>query len=255
MDDSMLGKGMRLLGGIPDHRSGVTIDILERLASADGDIHAAAVSAVLNKQQYDWTRALEFPEKKTNLLHAIRSAEIFTQKGFELVANLRNMFEMPKRLPWKNVIVAFVPKGTDYRGCVTAMEKAGDGMERTFEENNVMGYSNSGPSDKDRLFIVRSSERPDDDTMNLAPDQLVATKKTFLGLGAYAIVMGTYHEATNTYLDRKTQTWFPNDRLAGFVARGGRNGVGRKVNFYLFRSYDSDHTIGARMAVEVPLKS
>ncbi len=254
----MLGKAIRLIRKVPASWLGTLYDLLKKLTSESGSAWFEALKQFLRQELEVVSKVSDgiFSAKKTNLIIALQEAEAFHKKAFGGEIHLSKMFKLPKALPWKDVIVAFVPKGTDYRGCVTAMQKAGAGMNKPWEEVDVNNYSNSSASDLDRLFIIRRSERPDDDTMNLSLDQLVLTKKNFLGLGGYAIAMGTYHNATKSYLDPQTWTWFPNNRLAsGGVSSGRWLPDDRKALFRWCSAGNAFPGIGARVAMEVPLKS
>ena len=114
---------------------------------------------------------------------------------------------------------------------------------------------------KPTFKIIANSITPDADTLGdkaKFPDQLVADGRNYLRLRGYALAFGQRHFLHGDYLDPKTWTWFPKDRLpSGKVAFGcwfpGPDD--RKVGFCWFRSGSCDPDYGARLAIPVSLKT
>lgn len=252
----MLGKISRLIKQVPSKSLGTLYDLLKKLASKDGEAWLEALKQFLRQELEVVDKGLGgiFSTKKTNLIIALQEAEAFHKKAFGEEVHLSKMFALPKTLPWNELIAVFQPAGADNRACVKAMQ-AVMGGNAAYEEVDVNSYSNSSASGKPRLFLIERSERPTADTMGMSPDQLIATKREFIGLGAYALAMGQYFMATGKYLDEPTWTWFPNDRLpSGYVARGHWGPGSRQVGFRWSRPSHGSSNAGAREAISVPLK-
>ncbi|MFA6340768.1 MAG: hypothetical protein WCX27_00805 [Candidatus Paceibacterota bacterium] len=255
-----MSKGMLGMLSLSEVR-GPKADLDEKLASENGKFYLEMLKDILrlNPPVQVGSVATGFPLAKTNIKEALREAENFHKKAFgglfKKGVSLEKLFVLPETLPWQNVIAIFVPKGADYGADIKAMAKARKGLN-VYEEEKVNSYSNSQAEGRHRLYIIERSERPTKETMNMSPDQLVETGKQFLGLGAYAIAMGNYHEATGSYLDSgETVTWFPKDCLSdGRVASGYWHPGSVGVRFSWNHSGDSHPDWGARLAIEVSLK-
>jgi hypothetical protein len=190
---------------------------------------------------------------ETDLFIQLAEAEAFAKKYFGLNVMLAGIFELPETVPWESVLPVFVPVGTDNRNVCELLKKLG---LNTLEEVDVMKCANSEASDKHQLFLINNSERPDKDTMGLSPNRLRKTKKPFLNLRGYGLAMAFYHKTTEWYLDPKTITWFPKDRLPdGRVACGDWYlGYCRARFSWSDPGYERGSR-GARLAIQVPLKA
>lgn len=163
-------------------------------------------------------------------------------------------FAIPAELPWKSAIPVFDPGNLTNRD---AVEKVLRAQELTvWEEVDVMKYSGSAANAEPTLHFIRNSIEPDVDTTNQMPDQLVATGKNWLCQRGYALTFGLHHFVTSGFVDVRTWTWFPNNRLAsGRVASGGWYPGYREVWFDWCSSVGHDPDMGARLAMPVSLRS
>ncbi len=188
-----------------------------------------------------------------NLDWWLAKTEEFAEKHLGVRVNLRERFAIPAELPWESAIPVFDPGALTNRGMVDFALRA-QGLA-VWEEEDVMKYAGSEAGEAPTLHFINNSVTPDDDTMNLSPNDLRATKKSFLRLRGYGLAFAVYYFATGKYLDPKTFTWFPEDRLpGGSVAHGAWDPARREVRFYWgcagYRSSDG----GARVAMPVSLK-
>ncbi|MFA6227360.1 MAG: hypothetical protein WC631_02710 [Candidatus Paceibacterota bacterium] len=188
-----------------------------------------------------------------NLSFAIGLAEHQADKLFGYKANIAEMFALPEVLPWKEVIAILQPSGVDNRQAVNSLQKYG--LSKAYEEVDVNKYKYHEASDKPRLFLIERNPRPTKNTMGKSPNTLVKTGRLWLPLKVYALAFGQYYEATNQYLDPETWTWFPTERLSdGEVAYGYWNPSDRNVRFHWINAGGEIDGMGAREAIEVPLK-
>ena len=218
---------------------------------------ALAKGLVLPQQEEQATPAIVptpalFKSSDTDLNFWIAKTEEFAKKYIGVEINLRERFAIPAELPWASVIPVFDPGGITNRG---AVEKALKSLGlAVYEEVDVMNYSGSKANKEPTLHFIQNSLRPDDDTMGLSPNQLVATNKNWLDLRGYALAFGVHHFATGEYLDPRTWTRFPNARLAdGEVANGHWLPDNRRVKFDWYHSDYRNEYRGARLAIRVPL--
>ena len=173
-----------------------------------------------------------------------------THLGVEI--NLRERFAIPAELPWKNVIPVFDPGTLTNRGVVEQALKA-LGLT-VYEETDVMKYAGSEALNAPTLHFIEDSVRPNADTMNVSPNQLRKTGKSYLSLRGYGLAFAVYHFATGKHLDPETFTWFPEDRLSDdMVASGDWRPDDRKVGFYWDYSGYRRSFGGARVAISVSL--
>lgn len=193
-----------------------------------------------------------FKAKDTDLATWLAKTEEFAEKHFGVKINLRKRFAIPEVFPWKSVIPVFDPGGLTNRDAVQKALK--DSGLTVWEEVDVMKYSGSEVNKEPTLHFIQNSVRPDEDTMEMSPDQLVATGKNWLGMRGYALAFGVHHLATGQYLDPETFTWFPNNRLSGGkVACGGWLPGRREVRFCWSSSGHRRGYGGSRLAIPVPL--
>lgn len=196
-----------------------------------------------------------FKAKDTNLDEIIPVTEHFAKKILGVKVNLREQFDFPAELPWKDVLLVFDP-GINNR---EAVEKSLQGQKlKVYEESNVMEYSRSEASDRSMLQIIENSIRPTEDTMGKTPNQLNADGRPYLELRGYALVFGLKYFASKDYLDPQTWTWFPKNRLPGGGVAGGGwapNLDFRGVWFHWRGPGSSGPRIGARLAMSVKLKT
>lgn len=193
-----------------------------------------------------------FKTADTDLDFWLDKCQEFSKKFLGVEIDLRERFTIPAELPWKSVIPVFDLGDMTNRDAVQKILKA-SGLA-VYEEVDLMKYFGSEASKGPTLHFINNSIRPDDDTMGLSPDQLVATGKNWLDLRGYALAFAVHHFATGQYLDPQTFTWFPKSRLSdGKVARGGWSSNDRGVRFNWSLSGDQDGRRGARLAMPCPL--
>ncbi len=183
----------------------------------------------------------------------LAKTEEFSKKHLGIEVNLRERFAIPAELPWTSVIPVFDPGNLTNRDVV---KKALKSLKLdVYEETDVMKYAGSEAGKEPTLHFIENSVRPNQDTMNMSPNQLRETNKSYLRLRGYGLAMALYHFATGDYLDPETFTWFPEDRLSdGHVARGYWRPADRWVRFD-WRGPDGRNSYsGARVAMPVSLK-
>ena len=163
-------------------------------------------------------------------------------------------FVIPAKLSWSSAIPIFVPGGITNRDAVRkALKSQGIAV---YEDENVMKYSGSLASDKPTLCLIENSNRPTIGTLGLSSDQLVATGKNWLCLRDYTLAFGLHYFVPRQYLDSKTSTWFPGNRLScNRVAYGNWDAVSFLLQFYWNNAAFPISDVGARLAIECPLKS
>jgi hypothetical protein len=197
-----------------------------------------------------------FKVSDTNLKESITNAERFTKKILGIKVDIRKMFDLPTELLWKNVMVIYDP-GFDNRN---AVEKALEGQKLdVYQESDVMEYSGSSASNLPTLRIIENSLHPTEDTLGnnaKSPDQLNADGRNYLDLRGYGLAFGQRYFISKDFLDPETWTWFPKNRLpSGEVADGRWSPDDRQVEFYWNRpDFVSGHC-GARLEIEVKLKT
>ncbi len=196
-----------------------------------------------------------FKAKQTNLDEIIPVTERFAKKFLGVTANLREMFDFPAELPWKDVLLAFDP-GLDNRQVVEKSLKSQ--KLSVYEESNVMEYKRSEVFSRPTLQIIENSIRPTEGTCGQSPNQLNADGRPYLELRGYALAFGLCYFAFKDYLDPETWTWFPKNHLpGGGVAYGGWGPFPYfpRVLFGWNGSDVSDPDLGARLAMPVRLKT
>jgi len=203
--------------------------------------------------------AFEFPRtfsaSATNLDEIIPVTEHFAKKFLGVTVNLRERFDFPTELPWKDVLLAFDP-GLNNR---QAVEKALKAQKLTvYEESNVMEYARSEAFAQPTLHIIENSIRPTEDTLGKSPNQLNADGRPYLELRGYALAFGLRYFASKDYLDPETWTWFVQNVLpSGKVACGCWRPLPlfRKVKFDWHGAGNSHPAMGARLAMFVKPKT
>jgi hypothetical protein len=188
----------------------------------------------------------------TDLNFWLTKTEEFAEKHLGMKINLRERFAIPAELPWPSAIPIFCPAGMANRLAVKILKDSSS--LSVYEEVDVMKYSGSQATQEPDLYFIQNSVRPDEDTMGMSPDQLIATDKNWLDLRGYALAFGIYRFTTGKCLDPQTFTWFPNNRLAGGeVAHGRWRPLYRQVRFNWHGPGDRDGDGGARLTISVPL--
>ncbi len=189
----------------------------------------------------------------TDLARWLPKTHEFTKKYFGVEVDF-SKFDIPEELPWKNVLPVFDPGGLTNRQALKKLKKA-LGPNEPYEEVDVMQYSGSEASLGPVLHLIERSIRPNDNTMNMSPNELVATRKNWLRLRGYALGTSFHHFIAEEFLDPQTWTWFPCDRLpSDEVSLGSWDPDSRQVRFSWDGAGDRDPGMGARLAVSVNLK-
>ena len=197
-----------------------------------------------------------FKTEDTNLEEAIALSEKFSAKVLGNSVDLRKLFNLPAKLPWKNVLLVFDP-GYDNRKAVEVAIK-GQSLNE-WEETDVMKYSESAKSAEPTLHIIENSITPTADTLGdqaKSPNQLNADGRLYIELRGYALAFGQRYFGFKDSLDEFTWTWCPKNRLrGGGVALGGWRPYYRQVWFDWHGSDGVDPSGGARLAIPVQLKT
>lgn len=196
---------------------------------------------------------------ETDLNYWLNRCQEFAEKFFGVKVNLREMFMIPEEIPWASAIPVFDPGNLTNRDAVEKALKAQKFV--VWEEADVMNYSGSIANAGPTLHFIQNSIEPDSDTLNQTPDQLVEAGKNlpaqagWLSQRGYALAFGLHYFVTKKYLDRKTWTWFPVNRLAsGEVTCGYWDPGDRRVKLgWDFPGYH-DPNMGARRVMSVSLR-
>ncbi len=216
-------------------------------ASFSNEATPADVNAVINKAAAEFDLSSE-----RNLDWWLAKTQEFAKKHLGVDINLRERFAIPAELPWKSVIPVFDPGSLTNRAVVEQALKA-LGLT-VYEETDVMKYSGSEAINAPTLHFIENSVRPNSDTMNMSPNQLRKTGKSYLSLHGYGLAFAVYYFATDKHLDPETFTWFPEDRFPDDLVALGYWGPGnRVVGFSRGRSGLRYPSGGARVAMSVPL--
>jgi len=154
-------------------------------------------------------------------------------------------------IPWTKVHAIFDPGLTNREMVTKALKGQNVGVHEEFDVTDYYGSQSRG---RQTLYLINDSIRPDEDTMGLSPNQLLATGKSYLSLRGYGLAQARQKFLEREFLDPQTYTWFPENRLAGgSVADGSwRSGTG-KVRFNWFGPGYRFPNGGARVAIPVPL--
>lgn len=181
-----------------------------------------------------------YPTKETDCFSWLAHMEQFSERYFGTKVSLREMFPVPTRLPWKQILPIFNP-GLTNREMVDKVFVSRK-LITPYESVDVMKYSGSGAS-APCLYLIERSAKPTFATMGLPPKfakHWFAGRQTVpLNLCGYGIGTSLCHEIEKQFLDRKTWTWFPENILSGDdIADGGYDPFDGKVRFDY---YDSDY--------------
>lgn len=190
----------------------------------------------------------------TNAAQALKEAEAFAEQFFGHRRDLHLHFVMPETLLWKEVIAVYDPGTLNNRMAVDQALKAQSKLKNVYEERDLMDYKDAKASGKPTLRFIERSEKPTADLMGLSADEMVATKRPLLDQRGYIIAFGTYHKATDCFLDRETWTRFPTSRLPDGKVALGYWYPGRSQVYFNWNGAASRHSrFGGREAVECDL--
>ncbi len=201
-----------------------------------------------------------YKTSQTNFAESLKRAETFFNKNLEDKdgVKLSKLFLTPEILPWKKVIVIYLPGGFGNVECFDWAEKIQPEIWNHARGVDYAYATNMSYGDYPRLFLIEQSVSPTAKTMEMTADELSQIPLQFLHLGAYAVADALFHELTGKYLDQGTVTVFPNDRLHGEVATANYyldKGTGRGWVTTQFELSSTRYlNMGARETIEVPLR-
>jgi hypothetical protein len=128
-------------------------------------------------------------------------------------------------------------------------------MKPSYEDQNVMKYSNSSRLQVPELYYINRSVTPDANTLgdnSMSPDKLIEVRDTlWTNLYGWSDADNLHFLITGNHLDSgETQTYFPNDRLScnTEVVRGDWNVNSAQAEFFLGYCDFCHPNIGARVA-------
>jgi len=187
----------------------------------------------------------------TDLDQQLEETEAFAKAVLGEKISLRKTFSIPETIPWQKVFAIFDPGFTNREMVEKALKGQNIGV---YEEIDVMNYYGAQSLGRQALWLINGSIRPDEDTMGLSPNQLLATGKTYLGLRAYGLAQAKQKFLKQVLLDSKTYCWFPENRLPdGSVAHGNWYPDPGEVRFRWLSPSNRYPSGGARVAITVPL--
>lgn len=191
-----------------------------------------------------------YPIEETDCFQWLGHMEKFAKDYFKAKVTLRDMFPLPARLPWKQVLPIFNPGLTNREMVDKALKSR---KLSVYESVDVMKYCGSGAS-APGLCIIERFARPTLSTMGLPPKfakNWFAGRQTVpLNLCGYGIGMSLWHEVEEQFLDPQTATWFPGNTLSdGDVAYGDYDPGCGKVEFFCNDSDDEYDSFGFREAI------
>ena len=200
-----------------------------------------------------------YPIEETDCFQWLNHMEQFAEQRFGMKVDLRDMFPLPVRLPWKAILPIFDPEGFTNRSMVDKALKS-QGL-RVWEGTNVDEFSGA-TADASRLYLIHRSPTPTPATMGLPPK---FAKHWFAGrptrplhLRGYGIGTGLLYQIEKTFLDPKADTvsWFVENIYgpAGAVADGCYYPDSREVGFGRRAVGDEDGRCGFREAIVLSLK-
>lgn len=194
---------------------------------------------------------LLFETTDTDLDLQLKETETFAWTVLGVTVDLRETFVIPTEIPWKKVFAIFDPGLTNREMVGKALE--GQGVD-VYEEVDVANYYGAQSLGRQTLCLIAGTIPPDEETMGLSPNHLLATGKPYLSLRNYGLAQAKQKFSKQAILDLETYTWFPENSLAdGRVAVGRCGSRSRQIRFrwnYPGRRYPIS---GARVAISCPL--
>ena len=199
-------------------------------------------------------------ERKTHLDIFLDDCLEFMKKFLGVKVDLREMFVIPEDLRLRFVIPVFDPgdlTNLDAIGILKAVKRtAEDPGLNVCEQIDVMKYSGSEANKQPTLCFIESSFRPDSNTMNFSPNQLMEMNRNWLTLRGYALAFALHYFVTGGFLDSHTFTWFPENCLdPNQVANACWDPDNHKITFGRDNAISMYDFGGARLAISVPLRS
>ncbi len=177
-----------------------------------------------------------YPIEETDCLEWLLHAEKFTEDHFGTKVNLRELFSLPARFPWKHILPIFDPVGLSNRQMVDKTLKAQ--KLTVYEGTNVEEFTGA-TAEVSRLYLIERTPRPVPATMGLPPKYAghwFGGRQTVpLHLRGYGIGTGLLYKVAKQFLDPSgaTASWFPENTLSsdGRVAFGYYSPLNRGVGF------------------------
>ena len=200
-----------------------------------------------------------YPIEETDCLPWLGHMEQFAEQQFGIKISLRDMFPIPTRLPWKEILPIFDPSGFTNRNMIDHTLKS-QGL-KVWEGTNVDEFSGA-TADASRLYLIHRSPTPTPATMGLPPKfakHWFSGRQTLpLHIRGYGIGNGLLYKVEKTFLDPRGETasWFvenvyqPGGRIACGYYDPGLRGVG-----FVRGVADGEHGYyGFREAIVLSLK-
>lgn len=154
-----------------------------------------------------------YPMEETDCFLWLGHMERFAAERFDEKVNLREMFPIPARLPWKQILPIFVPAGLTNRQMVERALKA-QGLS-VGEGTNVEEFTGANGAELSRLFLIERTSKPTLATMGLPPKYAghwFGGRQTHpLNLCGYGVGTGLLYKVEKAFLDPLgvTASWFP----------------------------------------------
>lgn len=194
-----------------------------------------------------------YPIEETDCFVWLSHMEQFAEKYFGMKVLLRNMFQFPARLPWKQILPVFNPGLTNREMVDKAFVSRK--LVTPYESVDVMKYSGSGAR-APGLYLTERSARPTPATMGLPPEfakhWFTGRQTVPLDLCGYGIGTSLCHKVEKQFFDPETWTWFPENTLSdGNVAYGFYDPSLGKVEFYCRASGFGRGLFGFREAISL----
>ena len=199
-----------------------------------------------------------YPIEETDCIVWLSHAEQFVEQYFGMKVNLREMFPLPTRLPWKQILPIFDPVELNNRQMVDKALKA-QGLN-VWEGTKVEEFTGA-TAGASKLYLIERTAKPVPATMGLPPKYArhwFSGRQTLpLHLRGYGIGTGLLYKVEKQFLDPQaaTASWFPENTFpaGGGVAYGFYDPDYRKVHFLRSAAGDGDADYGFREAIVLSL--
>ncbi|MDP3996689.1 MAG: hypothetical protein Q8P86_03290 [bacterium] len=182
-----------------------------------------------------------YPIEETDCFAWLGHAEQFTEKYLGMTVNLREMFALPARLPWKHILPIFDPAGLTNWQMVEVLKA----QNLIVWGGTDVGESTGAIAEGTTLSLMERSPTPTPATMGLPPKYarhwFSGRQTRPLHLRGYGIGQGLLYEVEKQFLDPGvTATVFPENTfpVGGRVACGSWHAGDSWV---FFGRYDDDN--------------
>lgn len=225
-------------------KKGEIVPALQRGFVLPGAIPLQAVSVELTR----------YPIEETDCFEWLGHMEQFADQYFGSKVNLRKMFTLPTRLPWKEVLPVFDPAGLTNRQMVDKALKA-QGLQ-VYEGTDVQALTGA-TAEVSKLYLIERTAKPVPATMGLPPKYArhwFGGRQTLpLHLRGYGIGTGLLYKLEKKFLDHDatTASWFPENTFPAddHVAFGYYYPGRRMVYFSRGVAADEGANFGFREAI------